>query len=730
MRVGRADGESWLRLSEAASLLGISLNTLRRWSDAGKLVCYRSPGGHRRYRRNEIEALLSRQSGTAEQDARRGVGQGSPPAATVDGETHSPLATLTQLAAEGISVSSCVLAKADDEGRLRVVAAHVHGEGRETPRCGDVLTREIAPVADEVQHTRRRVVIADVGATNLLTPAEVEGCRRRGEAAVLALPLIGDGRLVGVLQLLEHRAPRAFTGANIAFAEFVARLAAGLIANEVPGDGARAVDEVATIQSDGSRARVPEETPDTDGDEALAPPASAAIAVLAQAATERGVALAGAAARLGRLIEAAAPTETGQDLHVCLQAFRRLVESVAPGSDCTVHAVSGTTVTTLPRDDEQAPASFALADDTTLAAAVAEGTPRVGRREGRDVLVLPLTSGPATVGICEVAGPSQNELLALVGPLAPAARLLGVTLATLGVQARQARRVRDLETIVRAGIEDAARLGTDELLHGVTRRLAELTHSPVADVYAVEGGTLRALISYDGGRFDPEWEGVVVPLARYPCSLRAVESGEIAVATSLDAEILGPDGRFSLERWGYQSQLSMPLVAEGRVIGLVELSDYEPRDFGDDLELVRGLGRVAAQALENARLFELVERRSRILNELVDLGTFASTCRDLDTVLRRVAERLLTTLGAANCDIYRADGDILRCAVSYDRSGFDEEAVGTGPRRIHVPDTRGDHRRRSAPRRHEPRRPAAFGARARGLPRVRVQQRGLRAARS
>ena len=101
------------------------------------------------------------------------------------------------------------------------------------------------------------------------------------------------------------------------------------------------------------------------------------------------------------------------------------------------------------------------------------------------------------------------------------------------------RRIHDLETIVQAGLEDAARLSTDEVLHAVVQRLAELTHSPVADVYAVEGGTLRALISYDAGRFDPEWEGVVVPIDRYPCSRRAVESGEIAIAV----EPRGPDPR-------------------------------------------------------------------------------------------------------------------------------------------------------------------------------------------
>jgi excisionase family DNA binding protein len=62
MRVGKANGRDWLRLSEAAAVLGVSLHTLRRWSDTGKPVCYRSPGGHRRYRRADVEALLRAQS--------------------------------------------------------------------------------------------------------------------------------------------------------------------------------------------------------------------------------------------------------------------------------------------------------------------------------------------------------------------------------------------------------------------------------------------------------------------------------------------------------------------------------------------------------------------------------------------------------------------------------------------------------------------------------------------
>ena len=42
-------GTAWLRVADVAEMLGVSVNTVRRWTDAGRIVAYRSPGGHRRY---------------------------------------------------------------------------------------------------------------------------------------------------------------------------------------------------------------------------------------------------------------------------------------------------------------------------------------------------------------------------------------------------------------------------------------------------------------------------------------------------------------------------------------------------------------------------------------------------------------------------------------------------------------------------------------------------------
>lgn len=56
----------WLSLGKAAALLGVHSMTLRRWSDSGRFPSYRTPGGHRRFSRKDIDSYLARQQGGPE----------------------------------------------------------------------------------------------------------------------------------------------------------------------------------------------------------------------------------------------------------------------------------------------------------------------------------------------------------------------------------------------------------------------------------------------------------------------------------------------------------------------------------------------------------------------------------------------------------------------------------------------------------------------------------------
>lgn len=48
----------WLCLSEAAELLGVHTSTVRTWANQGLLPAHRTEGGHRRFRRDDIEMWM------------------------------------------------------------------------------------------------------------------------------------------------------------------------------------------------------------------------------------------------------------------------------------------------------------------------------------------------------------------------------------------------------------------------------------------------------------------------------------------------------------------------------------------------------------------------------------------------------------------------------------------------------------------------------------------------
>lgn len=45
--------------SQAARYLGVSLATVRRWTDAGFLTGYRTPGGQRRFSREQLDGFIA-----------------------------------------------------------------------------------------------------------------------------------------------------------------------------------------------------------------------------------------------------------------------------------------------------------------------------------------------------------------------------------------------------------------------------------------------------------------------------------------------------------------------------------------------------------------------------------------------------------------------------------------------------------------------------------------------
>ena len=55
----------YVKVAEAADVLGVSQGTVRTWAEAGKLPMHRNPAnGYRLFRRADLEKLLARVAGS------------------------------------------------------------------------------------------------------------------------------------------------------------------------------------------------------------------------------------------------------------------------------------------------------------------------------------------------------------------------------------------------------------------------------------------------------------------------------------------------------------------------------------------------------------------------------------------------------------------------------------------------------------------------------------------
>ena len=75
--------DPWLALGAASRLVGVGPDTLRRWADSGKVQSYQTPGGHRRFLRSSLEAMIN-----APRRQRYGMERLPDSAGTMVGELH------------------------------------------------------------------------------------------------------------------------------------------------------------------------------------------------------------------------------------------------------------------------------------------------------------------------------------------------------------------------------------------------------------------------------------------------------------------------------------------------------------------------------------------------------------------------------------------------------------------------------------------------------------------
>ena len=167
-----------------------------------------------------------------------------------------------------------------------------------------------------------------------------------------------------------------------------------------------------------------------------------------------------------------------------------------------------------------------------------------------------------------------------------------------------------------------------------------------------------------------------------------LDEGIIGAAAQAREPILVEDVRYDPRYWSaldaVRSELAVPMLVRGRLVGVLDLESTRVRAYSDqDRQLMRLIASRVAASIDNARLYRRVDRQNRTLKTLTALSQQFSSILDLDELLGKIerAIRGLMQYHAFSILLVDAEKQVLRhrFSVRYDQQiDLDNIPLGKG----------------------------------------------------
>lgn len=644
----------WLRVGDVAGVLGVSANTVRRWTDVGRIASHRSPGGHRRYLAADVYALLPELEGGGiaqpgdfaelrrqSQDMRSLLQASLDLVSLLADAPHDVPAETTRVLCALTGAPRCDLFLRDGE-TLRL-AASVEGGELDPGRPGATWPlRDWAPVDGDPAATG----LFFVRATDPRLPARARlALRRRGCRSLAWQPLVLRGELVGALELSDA-GDRDFS----LHADAILGLA------RICSD---ALGVQGTMRDLSRRDRTMRELVDFSREVAQTHDFERFVLSFAQrlltAAGADGVdvwRVSGGVIRLAVSCDREGPDPELRDRILDTGRYPSLERTLLDHTPLLIESL---------KDDRLGPAEREVMRGWGYASS----------------LTMPLVAGGDLVGLVDLYDDAERDWSADLEFLTSAGQLVAGVFdsAALLDEAKAIDRLR--EALVALGADLAGAQDLVDIAERAAARLRGAVDCTDCYIWWAEEGYLRCLASVDDDGVDESARGRILRLDHYPTSRQALEDREILVVGSLDDERLTDFEREDFSEWDFRSTVCVPLVSNDRAVGAIDLFDVRERDYNDVRWFLPEAARTVADALRNADLLAELRRGNAALRELVELGDRLNEAGTLEELARAVAERLRTVLAAEGCDIWQVDGGVLRCLASVDIQGWDAEEVGS-----------------------------------------------------
>jgi PAS domain S-box-containing protein len=299
-------------------------------------------------------------------------------------------------------------------------------------------------------------------------------------------------------------------------------------------------------------------------------------------------------------------------------------------------------------------------------------------REGiRSILSIPLRFKDEVIGVLRMytAEPTEysEEDLKFVTAIAEQAAIAIVNARVFEKMVSREREYLNVFQAVTRAVSST--LDVNEVIDMIVRKIPEVMNLKAATIRLLDdtGKKLRLVASYglsekylNRGPVDTE-ENIIEALNEKPVAIYDV---------STDTRLRY---RKEAEEEGLKSMLTLPIVAKGKVIGVLRLLTGWPRNFShQEIAFAASLAEQCGTAIENARMYERQYREVRYLKTMEEISKTISSTLDIHKVLDMIVKKIPSIMKtkAATIRLLDSSGKKLELVAAY---GLSEKYLNRGP---------------------------------------------------
>jgi len=214
-------------------------------------------------------------------------------------------------------------------------------------------------------------------------------------------------------------------------------------------------------------------------------------------------------------------------------------------------------------------------------------------------------------------------------------------------------RARQLETSAEVGQQIGQLLDLDILLPQVVDLIRDRFGYDHVQVFLMDNRNEFAELQASTGEAGRQLLANQHKLARGSSSVigQVTEKGEPTIALdTADANVVHQPNQFlPLTR----SEMALPLWVKGRIVGALDVQSNQPNAFTDeDIRALTTLSGQIAIAIDNANLYNEIERRAADMGLLFDITVIATASETLEEALQAVTDKLYEAFNASSAVFY------------------------------------------------------------------------------